>query len=278
MTIKDIFRVCSICPGLCRLDCPVYISTRDIRSAPDRLGLAGYFIVERGDTELIYNLELCTGCGYCREACPVNNDLPHAIFKTRTLVPEISRELKIEEYGEVELEENKLYLAINKLVVDLDEDKLSKLGIEVLDTSDIYRFVSYGYRVTIKGSGKIISEDIDVFRPDGELIISSLEYEWPKYSIGSYILHIPCKLREKWEYLVKLASEKYGKPSKVIVGCSGGGGYFYNNYPELTTLIVKRLLRRVRLKVLTLCIYSWRAMKNLNIDAYTPAIIFMGGG
>jgi len=277
MTIKDKFMVCSICPGLCRLECPIYMSSRDIRAAPDRLGMAGYLVLEKGEYDLIYNLEFCTGCGYCVDSCPINNELPYAIFRTRALIPEVAEEVGPDTDRVIRLDPDKTYLATNKLLVDIMEEDLSRLSLELIDTSHFYKLVSYGYEVSIEGDGIIVSEDLDVFKPDDKQIISSLEFNWPSRNIGEYILHIPCKLRYMKDKLVELAENIYGPPLKVIVGCTGAGGYLSINYPDITKMTLRRLLKRARTKILTLCIHGWKTMRDVGWEAYTPYILYTEG-
>ena len=274
MTISDILKACSLCPGLCRIRCPIYSASRDLRAAPDRLGLAGLYVLEHGDNDLLYNLELCTGCKYCVDNCPIKNDLPRAIFKLRTLIPDVVLEDEVEKYKKIHLEG--LYLALDLSTLKLDTYKLNQYGFNTLDTSTLYRLISYGYEITLEGSGRILTEDLDVFPPSNGAIELSIMYDWGRKEIGEYILHIPCKAREYTNQIIERACELFGKPLKTIVGCTGSGGFVSNNYPDLSIKVSRMLVKRLTHPVVTLCIHSLKTFKSLGLDAYTPASIYLG--
>jgi len=276
MSIADIFQTCVICPGICKLDCPIYASTRDIRSAPDRLGWAGYSVLARNDYDTLYNLELCTGCGYCSESCPIHNELPKAIFKARTLIQDVLGE-KIPKNGYIELslDPSKEYLASDASIYDVS-DIIKNLGLEFLDTSELYLFKSYGYNLKIDENTSIFTEDMDVFKPDAKKIYPSIMYELPRETLGAYTLHIPCKAKNLRESIIARATELYGKPTKILIGCSGVGGYLFKTHPALASIALRKFFRRIRGTILTLCIHTWEALSKTGYKAITPIIVYRG--
>ncbi len=253
MSIQDVIEKCIVCPGICTYKCPIFKSTDYRAAAPVNIARAIYFQEYLDLGGLRESIGYCTLCGKCREACPINNPLPEAIKTLRKKLIE-SEELEFKPIEPAIYTSN--YRSLR------DTIRLGGEEYTVIDTSELYIHVSYGYieRISLETS---YNEDPDIFQ--NNYSIELLRRLGLKISLDSYILHKPCKIG--WEN-IDMFRDVFGKEEEILEICLGGGGL---------DLISPNLLKRIKSKlntidttVITQCSRAAKRMREWGIKAYTP--------
>jgi len=247
MDYEDVINTCILCPGICTYRCPVYTGSRYTPSKPVNIARAIKRYLSNGDKDFLVNTGYCTLCGSCMESCPVHNPLPKAIAYYRRFIKD-TVVLAIENSGR----------AIYHSRPPIERVEIEGVELPVLDTSEAYVAVSYGYMD--RGEANGYTEDLDVFR--GPHTIELLQSLGVKLGIEMYTLHLPCKS----EVGVEIVEDVFGPHAKVVNGCLGFGGM------DLIAQHLRRLLHPPRIDgvVITLCSRSAESLRNMGIDAYTP--------
>ncbi len=257
MDLEKTVLQCMLCPGYCSFKCPVYKSSYHRASAPVNIARALYKYIKWSKREYLLNTGYCSLCGKCEEVCPVNNPLPSAISRLR-------RELTVSV--------NSLYRedaeAIDIIVpndISIDEDVLVDFdlnNVNIVYSDELYHDIVFGYNSRIRISNGY-NEDVDVFLNRYSIeLISNLRI---RANISEYILHIPCKLNEKY---AESFSTVFGEPKKIIYGCMGGGGI-----DLIAPNLIKKMLTNyydLRYPVISQCGRAVRILRRNGIEAYTP--------
>jgi len=254
MDIEEILLQCLLCPGACTPGCPVYRATRYTPSRPVNIARALYRGLIRGEAEYLPISGYCSLCEKCREACPVENDLPSVIRMARRRLGEARARKMVEE-------------AIYTPSPDMGEALLPGTRLRLIDTWSMYRAVSYGWMDRYRLPAGY-SEDVDVHR--GPYTVELLEKLEVRLPIGGYILHMPCKLDRSY---IESFRRVFGREDILLESCLGGGGL---------DLIAPRLLKMLpRIPgdkpVITQCGRAAIKMRSMGIEAYTPLEVYIGG-
>lgn len=267
--LEETLLTCTVCPGICILECPVYRSTYRRAAAPHVIGRMGLRVLRSEASDKPANIYYCTGCGACRDYCPVSNDLPEAARILRGILSEAAE-------GRLRLET----LSSGDKVVAIISPKrpgeqlvkaLSARGYSVYwaDSREASRAYWLGGQPSLDleiEAELVVSEDLELeleaSDPIGFIESLGLRVRRPP----AYVLHVPC--RDRTRSLYEKARALLGEPAAVIQACSGaplGWGA-----PSLARILSSKLASESRgLPVITGCAWSALSLRRAGAPAYT---------
>ncbi len=253
MNIQDVIEKCIVCPGICTYRCPTFDSTKYRAAAPLNIARAIYFHSNLDREGYGKSIGYCTLCYRCMDTCPINNPLPDVIKSLR-------RELRRLEELKFTPMEGVIYRFNNG--DDWNIVRLGKREYKIVDTSDLYLHVSYGYlnRQELYVS---YNEDPDVFLNNYSIqLLRDLRVNIP---IERYVLHRPCKVSSE---TLEMFRDIFGREEYTLDICLGGGGL---------DLIAPELLNRIKnemgpheIPIITQCSRAAKRMREWGFKAYTP--------
>jgi len=264
---KQVFLTCTLCPGICISKCPVYTTLRVRSSAPHVIARSGLRLLRGGDVEEALNLYLCTGCGSCQQACPLDNPLPEAIRVSRRRLSEPPRPtvkpLYLGGSGE------RLLLVSPEMPGKGVVEHVSRAGYAVYWLDSTPYTIAYwsgaSSRIHTGGFDVVVTEDLDAPVEDamnGLELLNAASIGVTR-RVDDYILHVPCKARG----VEKAAAGILGRPSRVLRSCSGGGGGMMHYMRDYSIQMAG--LAASRGPIVTLCRWSKLVFKMAGYSVYT---------